>query len=118
MDEALELREALEEELGTDKFVVTLDPRKADAVLDRRGWVAVVINPPIVTALTTTQGAFAWEIVVTTGPADNPVAAWTTLAAVVEGLLLSDLGFRDATPGLFPANPGKEYPAYTLTLTT
>lgn len=116
--EALDLREALEEELDGLPVKVTLDPRDADSVLDRHGRVALLINPPIIEALTTTEAGFTWEVVITTGPADKPIAAWQTLAPLVERLLLSDLGFTTATPGLFHANPGKEYAAYTLNLTT
>lgn len=117
IDQARELVSELQLELPD--ALVTMDPRDADNALDRPGKVAVIVNPPKLTQLTTTTTQADWTITVAAGPADDIVRAWTLLSPAVEQLLLvADMCFTTAEPTAFRSAGGKDFPAYSLTLET
>lgn len=98
--------------------LVTLDPRVADNGLDR-GRLVIVVNPPKLLQLTTDGVQADWEITAATGPAEDMVKAWAALDPVVRELLADGLlGATEAAPVTFKTMGGKDYPAYTLSLTT
>jgi hypothetical protein len=114
----------LETELAAilPEALVVLDPRQADAALERLGKVVVVINPPKLTKIDTLADAgisSRWSVTVAAGPAEDIVKAWSYLSPAVNNLLADpDLDFTEAEPSAFRTQGGKDMPAYVLTLET
>lgn len=96
-----------------DKVTVSLDP--LDIPSGARHGI-VVISPPDLTFTTFTQTEAAYELSVIAGPADNMLAAWRTLDAIIEALRVGGLDLATARGDMFKPQHGSPLPGYTLTL--
>ena len=98
---------------GLDKVTVTLDPL---AILSGSRHGVIVISPPDLTFPTFEQTGAAWELSAIAGPADNMLAAWETLDAILEALRTGGLDMATARGDMFAPQHGSPLPGYTITL--
>lgn len=116
IDAAEQLRDTIREVLdaqGLTEAMATIDA--ADIKSGSRHGV-VVIAPPDLAFPTYTQTEATYELSVIAGPADNLLAAWKKLDAILEALRLSDIPIESARGDLFRPVHGDPLPGYSLTL--
>lgn len=99
---------------------VTSDGVEAGNLL-AAGNIVLLIQPPALT-IEHTLGSFVpqyeWDIILATGPADDPLRALTAMDPVLSQIITSDLDPTAARPNTLQALGGSNYPCYIITTTT
>lgn len=96
---------------------VTSDAVEAGNLL-AAGNIVVLIQPPALVPLTTTTTQYEWDLILATGPADDPLRALTLMDPVLGQIIGSDLAPTAARPNTLQALGGRNYPCYIITTTT
>lgn len=107
------LREVLDAQ-GLPDATATIDARDIPSGA-RHG--IVVISPPDLEFTTYTQTSADTELSVIAGPADNLLAAWKTLDAILEALRRGGIPMLTARGDMFRQHHGEPLPGYTVRLT-
>ncbi|MDF2826870.1 MAG: hypothetical protein K0R01_153 [Mycobacterium sp.] len=114
IDHAEQLRDKLREVLDAQNLpdvAATIDARDIPSGA-RHG--IVVISPPDLEFTTYTQTSADTELSVVAGPADNLLAAWRKLDAILEALRLGGIPMLSARGDLFRQHHGDPLPGYTV----
>ncbi|NQX26834.1 hypothetical protein HQQ81_05645 [Microbacteriaceae bacterium VKM Ac-2854] len=116
---ALELRDLIAAALAdADLAKVTATIDLGDAASAAREGCVVVSLPNLDWTESFYDVAIEWEVNVIAGPADNYVAAWTRIDAIIHALELSRLPLLKGKPAQYQPLSGQKLPGFTLTLTT
>ena len=107
-----EVREALTN-AGLTQAHVTIDAAEVPSGA-RHG--VVVVSPPSLDFETFTETVPTWELHVIAGPADNYLAAWSTIDTMIEALVTGHINLNRGEPGQYQGIRGEQLPAYTLKL--
>lgn len=108
----LKLAAALEV-AGLDKALATLD---AAHVASGSRYGVLVVSPGTLTFEDWGEPSMAWEVHVIAGPANDYLAAWDKIDAMIQALVVAQINLRSGEPGQFQPLVGEPLPAYTLTL--
>lgn len=95
------------------KVIVSIDP--LDIPSGARHGI-VVISPPDLTFPTYSQTEAEYELSAIAGPADNVLAAWERLDAIIEALRIGGLSMVTARGDMFAPKNGPALPGYTITI--
>lgn len=82
------------------------------------GNIVVLIQPPALVPLITTTTQYEWDLIIATGPADDPLRALTAMDPVLGQIITSALAPTAARPNTLQALGGRNYPCYIVTTTT
>lgn len=98
---------------GFDKATATTDALKVPS--GARHGIAVVAAPSL-TFPDWDEPAVEWTIHLVAGPANDFLAAWEKLDALLEALFVAQLNLKSAEPAGYETREGPVIPAYTVTL--